>query len=99
MPCPVSGAAGCITTAAAQHWRMLSLSVTTHPKKAAGYNYHSNLSLTNVTFNSNAAGNSGGGMYSDGSSPLLLNSTLGTNTAGISGGAMLNKSKKPLDSD
>ena len=49
------------------------------------YDYRSNLTLTNVTFNNNTASN-GGGMYSDSSNLTLTNVTYSNNSADSGGG-------------
>ena len=54
------------------------------------YNTSSSPTLTNCTFEGNAAYDSGGGMYNYGSSPNLANCTFESNSASDSGGGMVN---------
>jgi len=58
------------------------------------YNFSSNPTLTNVTFNENRASGSGGGMYNFNSSPWLVNATISGNSAS-DGGGVYNDSSSP----
>jgi hypothetical protein len=59
------------------------------------YNSESNPTLTDCTFNSNAATYYGGGMYNYNSSPTLTNCSFENNTASESGGGMYNDYSSP----